>query len=114
MKIRIIVIILVALGIVTGVVFTVKEYQRAVKESVQLREDLRVVRAEKDALVEAQRQVSTAVNTNDTTTREIVKSTQVITKEINHAPITTECVKSPAIGIALERLSNSNQSTNQD
>jgi uncharacterized protein YlxW (UPF0749 family) len=108
-----------AILIVAGVIastgyFAVKTYSKALKENTQLREDVRVAQAEKKALDDALRGINRAVDTNDTNTRTIVQRTQTIEREIHAAPVTTQCVDSPAISITLRRLREQNDRANQD
>lgn len=95
---------LVIIGIVTGSYFAVKHYNNVTAENAKLKIENALVKAERDQIQKDYTNIVTTVDQNATMEREVTHHTETVVREIHAAPVTTECVKSPAIGIALDKL----------
>ena len=92
------------LGIVAGAYFTVKHYNDVTAENAKLKIEVASVKAEKEQIESDYKNIVSTVDKNETVTREVNNHTQTIVREIQSAPVTKQCVESPAIGIALDRI----------
>lgn len=102
--IKYILLILALVGVVTGSYFAVKHYNDVTAENAKLKIENASVKAERDQIQKDYTNIVTTVDQNAKVEREVTNHTETVIKEIHSAPVTTQCVESPAIGIALDRM----------
>lgn len=104
MPIKYIISGLVLIGLIAGIYFAVQSYNSTMKENEQLKIENKSVKDERDQIKNDYENIVTLVDKNATMEKQVVKQSETIIKEIHSAPVTTQCVESPAISIAIEKL----------
>ena len=102
-------IFLALAGVVATGYFAVQHYNSVVAENVKLESDLNAEKAKSEQLQKNYEAIVDTVNKNDTSTQKIVERTNTIEKQIMAAPVTTNCVNSPSVQIAIDRLKENRQ-----
>lgn len=97
-------IFLALAGVVATGYFAVQHYNSVVAENVKLASDLKSEKAKSEQLQKNYEAIVDTVNKNDNSTQTIIERTNTIEKQIRAAPVTTNCVQSPAIQIAIDKL----------
>lgn len=102
-------IFLALAGVVATGYFAVQHYNSVVAENVRLESDLKAEKAKSEQLQKNYESIVSTVNKNDASTQTIIERTNTIEKQIRAAPVTTECVNSPSIQIAIQKLKENSQ-----
>lgn len=101
---RYISIALALIGIVATSYFAVSHYNAVLKKNTELEISLKSERQSSRELKDTYDHIIQSVQVNDTNTKTIIERTATIEREIASAPVTHDCVNSPAIQIALGHL----------
>ncbi|MCK9531845.1 MAG: hypothetical protein M0R77_14980 [Gammaproteobacteria bacterium] len=104
-------IFIALVGVIATGYFAVQHYNSVVAENVKLESDLKSEKAKNEQLQKNYEAIVDTVNKNDQSTQTIIERTNTIEKQIRAAPVTTNCVSSPALTIALDRLKENYQPT---
>lgn len=102
-------IFLALVGVVATGYFAVQHYNAVVKENVELRDKNKTLQAQKDQLNHDYQNIVSTVDKNANMEQKVVEKTNTVVKEIRSAPVTTACVQTPSIGIALKSLKEPQQ-----
>lgn len=106
MSIKYIFLIIAALSIVSAAYFGVEHYNKMTAENAELKIEIETVKNEKAELERQHGNIVDAVDANDVRTTQIIERTKILEREINDAPITKDCLNTPAIRLVVERLRN--------
>lgn len=104
MPIKYIALGLAILGVIAGAYFAITAYNNTMKENAKLKIEISSVKAQKDQMEKDYKNIVSTVDKNETMTHQVTEKTNTIIREIQSAPVTTQCVSSPSIGIAIDRL----------
>lgn len=97
-------IALAFVGVIAGGYFAVQHYNSVVAENVELKVKNSSLQAEKDQIQQDYQNIASVVDKNSKAQTQVETKTNTIVREIHDAPVTTNCVNSPSVGIALQRL----------
>lgn len=98
-------IFIALIGAIATGYFAVQHYNSVVTENVQLKTQNKSLKDEKEQMQKNYDNIVQTVDKNDVMQNTVTEKTNTVIKEIHAAPITTNCVQSPSIGIALRSLS---------
>lgn len=97
------------IGIIAGAYFAVQHYNSVVEENTTLKIQTESLKAEKQQLQNDYQNIVSTVDKNAAVEQIVTEKTNTVIREIHSAPITTECVQSPSISIALKNLGDKAQ-----